>query len=147
MTTPTLANIGQLQARIPGGFPSGELSRALAALEDASAWIRAEAGIDWLDTNGDLDLVPSVIVSICCAVARRIYDNPDGILQESIAQYSYSRTNATTSVYLTKQERLMIRKAAGTNSVDVITLESPYTYPRVVYGGGYEQYDDWYVAQ
>jgi hypothetical protein len=157
MSTPTLADIWQLQQRIPGGIAETDLARALAALEDASAWIRAEAfsmtGEDWLDDAGALETVPGAVVSVCCSVARRILDNPDGLLQESIAGYSYSRTNATTDIYLTKGELKMLRRALGIGSFSVATLEGAYTPPwspyedRVVGGGGYDGYDDWYTPQ
>lgn len=151
MSTPTLASIQQLDARFPGGLADEDTNRALAALEDASAWIRIEAGEDWLDDSGNLDDVPPAIVSVCCAVARRIVDNPAGIMQRSIAGYSEGLTNATTDVYLTKQEKAIIRKVSGVGGLTVVTLEGPYTPPwpdaDFVYGGGYDGYTDWYTSQ
>jgi hypothetical protein len=157
VATPTLATIWQLEQRTPGGIAEVDLPRALAALEDASAWIRAEAvsltGEDWLDDAGALETVPGAVVAVCCTVARRILDNPEGLLQESIAQYSYSRTNATTDIYLTKGEQKMLRRALGIGSMSTITLEGPYTPPLppvdMVYGhrGGYDAYEDWYTVQ
>lgn len=151
MATPTLADIWQLQQRIPGGVASEDLPRALAALDDASALIRVEAGEDWLDDDGNLETVPAAIVSVCCAVVRRVLDNPAGLTSETIAGYSYSQANASADVFLTKAERATIRKAVGAGGFVSITLESPYTPPlvddRLVYGGGYDGYDDWYTAQ
>jgi hypothetical protein len=120
-------------------------------LEDASAWIRAETvaltGEDWLDADGLLETVPGAVVSVCCSVARRILDNPEGVLQESVAQYSYSRTNATTDIYLTKAEQKMLRRALGIGSMVVVTLESPYLPPPVAPHLGYDGYSDWYTTQ
>ena len=151
MSTPTLASLQQLDARFPGGLSDDDTNRALAALDDASAWIRSEASEDWLDDDGNLSDVPAVIVSICCAVARRVVDNPAGIMQRSIAGYSEGLSNATTDVYLTKQEKAMIRKAVGAGGITVVPLEGPYTPPwpdaDFVYGGGYDGYLDWYTAQ
>lgn len=149
MSTPTLASLQQLDARTPGGLSDDDTPRALAALDDASAWIRSEAGEDWLDDSGNLETVPAVIVSICCAVARRVVDNPAGIMQRSIAGYSEGLTNSSTDVYLTKQEKAMIRKVTGTGGITVVTLESPYTPPLPpddFYGDsyGYDGYTDWY---
>ncbi len=149
MSTPTLASLQQLEARFPGGLSDDDTPRALAALDDASAWIRVEAGEDWLDDDGLLETVPAAIVSVCCAVARRIVDNPAGIMQRSIAGYSEGLTNATTDVYLTKQEKAIIRKVTGNGGMTVVTLESPYTPPLppadFVYGDvGYDGYTDWY---
>lgn len=153
MATPTLASLWQLQARMPGGVNDDDVPRALAALEDASAWIRSEAGEDWLDDSNVLETVPSVIVSICCAVARRIVDNPDGLTAETVAGWSGSRANASSDVYLTKQEKAMIHRVVGSGGLTVVTLEGPYTPPLppadFVYGrdGGYDAYEDWYTAQ
>lgn len=148
MAAPTLADIWQLEQRVPGGIAEDDLPRALAALEDASAWVRVEAGEDWLDGDGLPETVPGAVVSVCCAVARRILDNPEGLLQESIAQYSYGRTNATTDIYLTKAEKAIVRKAAGTAvGMVVVTLESPYLPPPVAPDLGYDAYSDWYTAQ
>jgi hypothetical protein len=150
--TPTLATIWQLQARIPGEMSDGDVPRALAALDDASAWIRTEAGTeDWLDADGLLETVPPVIVSICCAVARRIIDNPAGLVSETVAGYSYSQSNATTDVYLTKAEKAMIHKIVGGGGLVSVPLEGPYTPPwpplDVAFGRGYDGYTDWYTAQ
>lgn len=151
MATPTLADIWQLQQRVPGGVADSDLPRALAALDDASAWIRTEAGEDWLDADGALETVPGAIVSVCCAVARRIIDNPAGVTSETIAGYSYNAANATGDVYLTKSEKAIIRKVVGAGGLVSVTLESPYTVPLapvdVVYGHGYDAYADWYTAQ
>lgn len=147
MATPTLATIWQLEQRVPGGIAEGDLARALAALADASAWIRVEAGEDWLDDDGVLETVPGAVVSVCCAVARRILANPGGLLQEAIAGYSYSVSNASSDVYLTKAEKAIVRKAAGTSpGMVVVTLESPYLPPATALGG-YDAYEDWYTAQ
>lgn len=152
MSTPTLADIWQLQQRIPGGLDDSDLPRALAALEDASSWIRVEAGVDWLDDDGNLESVPGAVVSVCCTVARRVLDNPEGIMQMSVAQYSEGRSNASSDVYLTKQEKAIVRKAAGTaGGLTAVTLASPFTPPRPTVlspqGSGYVEYDDWYTVQ
>jgi hypothetical protein len=154
MSTPTLADFWQLNQRVPGGIAEADMARALAALEDASAWIRAESfsltGEDWLDDDGLLETVPGAVVSVCCSVARRILDNPEGLLQESVAQYSYSRTNATTDIYLTKAEQKMLRRALGIGSFSVATLEGAYTPPWSVLDArdrGYDSYSDWYTTQ
>lgn len=152
MSTPTLADVWQLQQRIPGGLSSDDLPRALAALDDASAWIRVEADEDWLDDDGELEEVPAAIVSVCCTVARRILDNPGGLTSETIAGYSYTQSNATSDVFLTKAEKATIRKVMGTGGMLAVVLESPYTPPlppdNLVYGQrGYDGYTDWYTAQ
>lgn len=127
MSTPTLASLAQLVARSPGGIAPADQNRALAALDDASAWIRSEAGEDWIDDTGAPETVPPVIVSICCSVARRVLDNPDGLQSETVAGWSGTRSNASSDMYLTNQERSMIHKVVdGGSGMVVIPLESPY---------------------
>jgi len=130
VSTPTLATLAQLEARTPGGIAPSDQARALAALEDASAWIRSEAGTDWIDDAGAPETVPPVIVSICCSVARRVLDNPDALTSETVAGWSGTRADSSSDTYLTSQERSMIHKVVGSGGGMVnIPLESPYLAP------------------
>lgn len=123
MSEPTLATIPELSARTG---EISDLSRALALLADASALIRAEANYTWIDADGDLEEVPALIVMVCCKVVERVLSNPEGLSGEAIGGYSAQFSNASSDVYLTKQERRLVRKAAGTTPIGTIELESPY---------------------
>nr|MBP9053017.1 hypothetical protein [Ilumatobacteraceae bacterium] len=80
MDGPALAQLADLEARM--GVVADE-ARARAALDDASALIRSEAGAeDWLDDDGNLEVVPSIVVTVCCKVAQRVLTNPDGVTNE-----------------------------------------------------------------
>jgi phage gp36-like protein len=117
MTLPALASLAELDARTPGGISAADEVRALAALDDASAMVRSVAGKTWT-TDGVLDDdVPHVVVMVTCAVARRVMANPDGVEQESIDDYSYSLTNASSDIYLTAAERAAVRAAAGKSGI------------------------------
>src|ERR1041384_3753744 len=129
MAVPALASIADFEARLPGSLADSDMARAWAALDDASAWIRAEAGEDWLDDDNVLESVPGAIVAICVAVARMVFDNPGGATPESVDGYSYNRANASSDVFLTASERRMIRRALGRSGLGAITLETPYTVP------------------
>lgn len=115
MVLPAFATVSELAARMPGGLPDDETPRADAALSDASALIRAEAGTDWVDDAGALSGVPDVVVMVAIAVARRALSNPDGLTSESIQDYSraFASNSASADVYLTKGERRVVRQAAG----------------------------------
>lgn len=113
MTLPAFASLDDLDARTPGGVASEDQTRALAALDDASAMVRSIAGKSWT-TDGELDDdIPHVVLMVTVTVARRVLANPDGVSQESIDDYSFSISNSTPDVYLTKSERQAIRAAAG----------------------------------
>ena len=146
---PSLASLLQFQVRIPGGISDEDAPRAEAALEDASALVRAEAGKTWVDTFGALVAdVPDVVVAVTIAAARRAFVNPDMLTAESIADYSSSFAHATTDVYLTKTERNAVRRAAGrsglwtlaTTRVDV-GPDTPSVDPRGWTSGALEEVD------
>lgn len=111
---PPLASLPQFEARLPGGvLTADDLARAEATLQDASARVRAEAGVTWVTSGGDLGDVPDIIVAIVCAAARRAFVNPDMVASESIQDYAVSFSSASPDIYLTKSERQAIRRAVG----------------------------------
>lgn len=110
---PLLASIGQFQARLAGGIEEDDWARAEAALRDASALVRVETGLTWVDATGQLADVPDVVVAVVIAAARRAFVNPDGLTAESIADYSQSFTPGSSDIYLTKAERNAVRRVAG----------------------------------
>ena len=123
MASPALASISDLEARMG---TIDDVTRAQVALEDASALIRLEAGATWLDTDGELDSVPDMILSLTCKVAARSLRNPDQATNRTIGGYSENYSLVSQEVYLTKAERRLVRKAAGTNPVGSVELETPY---------------------
>ncbi len=115
MVLPAFASTDDLSARLPGGLSDDDLTRAEAALSDASALIRAEAGKTWVDDLLALSGVPDVVVSITIAAARRALTNPDGVTSESVQDYSraFAATSASADIYLTRGEKSLVRRAAG----------------------------------
>jgi hypothetical protein len=140
---PPLASLEALSLRLGVTLAGAEADRAGAILDDASALVRSEAGRDWVDDEDALLDVPAVIESVTLAVAYRAFRNPDGVAQSSLgdASVSYDRGDGQAAVYLTRDERRSVRKAAGTSAVGAIELTSPWampadTYPVGVAGGG-----------
>jgi len=123
MSLPALASLEALAARMPSGIAEGDEARARAALDDASAIIRAEAGEDWVTDDEppalDEDNLPDVVVSVCLAAARRAFVNPDGVTAESLDGYSTQYRNDSADVYLTRHERRLVKGAAGLGSLGV----------------------------
>lgn len=127
MALPALVSLDDFALRL-GGLAAADEDRAQAALDDASALIRAEAGTeDWVDDDGGLEEVPDVIVAICAAVAIRAFRNPDGVRQEQIGNYSVSYADTSTAVFLTEGERRIIRRAVGVSGLNSISLEGEWT--------------------
>lgn len=134
-TLPSLASLQQFEVRLGTSTLLDEYGdptdpnglRAQAALDDASALIRGEAGENWVDEYGELDEVPDIIESITMSVAGRAYQNPGGYSQATTgdASVSYSREGNAGTLYLTKSERQAIRRAAGKSGISSIPLEKP----------------------
>lgn len=139
MALPPLASLEAFTERLGAnlGEPASQDGvRAVAALEDASALIRSEAGTDWVDDHDDLLLdIPDVIETICLAVAYRAFRNPDGTTQTSVGDVSvsFSREGVAGAVFLTKAEQRAVRKAAGRSSVGSVLMDAG-----IIGGGGYD---------
>lgn len=130
---PPLASVADLEARLGFGTLTGNnLSRAEAALDDASSLIRSLAGMDWIDDMEALDFGELAardidsLESTCLAVAARAYRNPEGARQASVGDTSVSYGAAPGgSVYLTPAEMKVIRHIGGLPSIGTVELVSP----------------------
>jgi hypothetical protein len=128
MTLKALAEVSALELRLGleiGSLQGADLARANASLEDASSLVRAEAGKPWLD--GNTVTAPAQVVTIVIKAALREYKNPDGFSSEQIGDYSY-RTDNVGGVYLTEDERRIVRMAAGTGGAGMGTIRTPSEY-------------------
>ncbi len=109
-------------------------------LDDASAFIRAEAGgdTDWVADDFDGE-PPPVIRAICLQVAYRAWRNPDGVAREQIGEIArtFRGDDQSDAMWLTKNESRMIRKAAYGSIVRSVTVETPFSGPTV----GESEYD------
>lgn len=133
---PPLASVEDLAVRLGLTLEedSADYLRAAAVLDDVSALVRLEAGQDYMTvaTEEDpavLDEVPGAIVSVTLQVARRAYMNPDGAAQTSVGDVSasFGGLGRDGAIALTKEERKVVRKAAGRSPVGSMGLESPFT--------------------
>lgn len=114
-----LASLEQLEDRMG---PIENEAAAQAALEDASALVRAEAGLDWEDEDP-----PDVIVVVVLAAAARGLRNPDAAQSEGIGAYNVTYAAVTLGgVWLTTNERRVIRRAVRGSGFNSIELESPW---------------------
>jgi len=138
---PPLASTSELETRLGVTLSGADLSRASAALADASALIRQEADEDWVDDEGDLEDVPDIVSSVCLAVAYRAYRNPEGTVQASVGDVSvtYGRQGGGGAIYLTQAELRAVRKAAGKAAVTTLRYTTPYIPSRVPAEG-----DEWW---
>lgn len=127
MSLPAFATIDQLAARVT----VDDETRAQAALDDASVEIRSIAGVTFvtdeqLDFTGYPSWAEDALVKVCCASAIRAMTNPAGEQSETIGSYSHAFANASPDVYLTANERRLIRRAAGRTGLGTITTTTGY---------------------
>jgi hypothetical protein len=117
-----LATLAELQIRTQRpliGIPDEQ--RAIAALVDASALVRAEVPSVLLAPT-----VPPIVVTIVCQAAGRAVRNPEGYASETIGQYGYRYGDAAvTGVYLTADERAVLRRI--TRRSGLRSTRTPYT--------------------
>jgi hypothetical protein len=115
MTQPAFAFVSDIEVRLglePGTLENEDLARAQAALDDASTLVRAEAGKNWIDEDGN-PVGPAPVVAVTIRAALRAYRNPDGVGSESLGGlYTYSYAKGEASIYLTEEEVAIVKKAA-----------------------------------
>lgn len=133
MTLKTLADVSALELRLGleiGSLQGADLARAKASLEDASALVRAEAGKPWLE--GDVVTAPAQVLTVVIKASIREFKNPDGFTSEQMGDYSY-RTDNVGGVYLTEEERRIVRDAAGSAAHGAWDVRIPSSYydPRI----------------
>lgn len=112
MANPLPPALSALERRL--GIPEGALDgedriRAEDALEDASTLILAElapAKAKAWETDA-----PKVAVLVALKAARREFENPRGISQETLGEHTVGLTESS-GVYLTGREIAQIRRAA-----------------------------------
>lgn len=109
-----LATVAQLEARLgepPGSLAGEDLARATAVLDDASLIVAAYGDRKWTDAAGSHP-IPAISRVVVLRLARRFWDNPEGLSYEALGDHTTSRTAAAT--FLTPEERALVAGDAGT---------------------------------
>lgn len=111
----------------PGTLTDTDLARAEEALADAAALALAE--IPALTAARWATDAPAAVVAIVCKAARREFDNPEGVTQESLGGRMVGLSNVS-GAYLTARELATIRRAARRHRGGpfVGTLRTPSAY-------------------
>lgn len=123
---PSVAEL-ERRLRVPeGSLEEEDLAGAEAALEDATALVLAEVATSNA-TTWKLD-APDVVHLVVLKAARREYENPQGIAQETYGEHTVGNTE-TSGVYLTAREVAQVRRAAtGRSGGYVGTVRTPSAY-------------------
>jgi hypothetical protein len=129
MSLPLPPPLSALESRL--GLPPGTLldedkARAEDALDDATTLALAEVS-ETKAAAWELD-APKVVRLVVLKAARREFENPRGLEQESLGEHSVGLTD-TSGVYLTAREIAQIKRAAtGRSGGFVGTIRTPSAF-------------------
>ena len=133
-----LISIDQLNDRLGRELAGAEETQALALIDDASALVlQIAAG------NGDEPAwsspgsTPDVIVPVVANMVRRAVENPRGLSGEQLGDYQWQAgAGGQASIYATRREERIIRRAAGRLGVSTVELEGYLQIGPGAEGGG-----------
>lgn len=110
MALPPLATVDDLSTRL--GQPIVDEPQAEALLVYASTLVRAFAGRNWINPDGELDGVPDEIPPVVVEVVFRAVTNHLGVTQEATGPFSVSfGPDAAQRLYLNASDKAIIRHA------------------------------------
>lgn len=129
MPVPLPPPVAALETRLglaPGTLQEEELARAEAALDDAATLILAEVK----ETTAEKweAAAPKVVVLVALKAARREFENPQGISQETLGEHTVG-ISESSGVFLTGRELAQIRRAASGRSGGFVgSIRTPSAY-------------------
>ena len=79
----------------------------------------------WIEPNPE---VPAIVKAVCVQAAYRAWTNPDGIAREELGEVSrtYRGSNHADALWLTENEKKLIRRAGGKARIASIPVETPF---------------------
>jgi hypothetical protein len=133
MANPLPPTVNLLERRLglaEGSLTGEDLARAQDALDDATTLVLAEVS-ETKAAAWTLD-APKVALLVVLKAARREFENPRGMAQESLGEHSVSLTDSS-GVYLTGREIAQIKRAASGRAnggfVGSVRIKSAYYDP------------------
>jgi hypothetical protein len=140
-----LATIEDFELR-HGPPADSEKPQVTALLDDAGALVEAELGElpeGWTGKDAD---IPAIVKAVCVQVAYRAWSNPDGIAREELGEVSraYRGGNDADALWLTENEKRLIRRAAGKPRITSVPLETSYSADP---GAGVSPLDFWPIKE
>jgi len=117
-----LATVADFTNRYEQELTTEELGRVAYLLTDASALV---ADVADLATAWTAATLPASVLPVICAVVRRALDNPSGLQGETIGDYTWrgNKSGETSNLYLTADEKRIVRRAAGRLAIGTVILE------------------------
>lgn len=119
----TLVTVAEVEARFKTTFTGDDLTQIEALLEDASNLVRVCVAPELDDTMAPLTGNLRALIPIIVNMVRRARENPRGLTGEQLGDYGWQAQSAQTSVYLTRNEKRLIRKIVGVLGVKALVQE------------------------
>lgn len=112
---PTLVTIDFVQDR--PGFAGVDETELQATIDDASSLIILACSPNLDDATPDT--CPAAVKTVLVSMVRRGVGNPRGAQSETLGDYSYAMASegGVPTIYLTRRELKIVRKATGTLGV------------------------------
>lgn len=125
-----LITVPDLAARLGVDFTSAQTAQATVLIDDASALVRDIAGEDFIDPVTGFLTVPASIIPVVVAIVRRALNNPMGYTGENMGDYGWQMNigSQPASVFPTRNEKRVIRRAVSKFSAGSVALEGYYPY-------------------
>lgn len=123
---PSLAALESRLGLEPGALDGPDKVRAEAALDDATTLVLAEVS----ERTGHIwaaGAAPAVVELVVLTAARRGYENPRGINQETLGEHTVGLSEST-GVYLTFREASQIARAATGRRGFTGSVRTPSAY-------------------
>lgn len=126
MPRPPLARYEDLCEALGDEAVGIDEDKAMWLLGRASAIVRAQAGVTWLDDDeAALVDVPPDIPGVIVGMVERATKNPTGTVQENAGPFGRSfGADAASRLYLTAMDKLVIGAAAGVISSGIGVLST-----------------------
>lgn len=119
-----LVTIAEVEARLKTTFsPGPDRDQIEALIEDASNLVRACVKPELDDIEAPLTGSLRALIPIVMTMVRRARDNPRGLTGEQLGDYGWQAQAAQTTIYLTRNEKRLIRKIVGKLGVSSLELE------------------------
>lgn len=128
MAIPLPPPLSKLESRlglVEGSLDGTDKARATDALDDATTLALAEVA-DTTATRWATD-APAVVELVILKAARREYENPRGINQETYGEHTVGLSEAS-GVYLTARELVQVRRAATKRRSGVGSTRTPSAF-------------------
>lgn len=125
MATP-LADLAGMEARLRRSLDGPEAAAAEAAIDDATALVRAETGRSWILSTGEPD---ERVTPIVLSMALRAFRNPEGYSSQTVGSWTGvvggTGQDVASGVYLTAHERRQLQALMGAGGLVSIPIERP----------------------